>query len=107
MSWAALFAMILKFLEQLPALVELIRSLFDNAKPTGTVDGLDPPVAISNAFAAARAQTWWWQLGKRGALAAAERVCMRRAAQLVTAARANTAPPWMTAGELAALRAAL
>lgn len=107
MQWAALVAMILKFLEQLPAILELIRKLFDGFNLQGSPDGIDQPAAVERVFAAARAKTWWFQFGKRAALNAAERVCVRRAYELVTAAMTGDVPPKMSASEKGELKAAL
>lgn len=96
MNWPALFALLIKFL---PTLAELLSELFAKARPAGTPAELAPRDGITAAFAAARAQTWVWQLGIRARLRAAERIATHRADELYVTLRFGTPAPVLTRAE--------
>lgn len=105
LTWPALIAAILTFLEKLPELVALLRDLFNRATPEGSPAHLDSPAAVARLFAAARAQTWWFQWGKRARLAVAERVVSKRAGELALVAIGALPPALLTESEKAELTA--
>jgi hypothetical protein len=97
MSWQAIVALLLPFLGDL--LERLIGDLLKNAKPDGTPDGLDAQLGMARLFAAARAETWMFQFGKRRLLTVAERVATKRAKEFWHAARTGAPAPVPTAAE--------
>jgi hypothetical protein len=97
MNWAALIALLWQFFG--PIIQKWLDGLFDKAKPEGAVSALDPPAGMARLFAAARAQTWWWQGGKRALLSACERVAVSRASEFWEVMRVGGHAPQMTASE--------
>jgi hypothetical protein len=98
MTWAVLFDLLIKLL---PMLADLLQKLFAKATPEGDPDTLHPEAAVTEAFRAARAQTWRWEIGKRARLSLAERVARRHAGGLEAAARYGYPCPVLTASERA------
>lgn len=96
MNWAALFALLIKFL---PVIAELLNELFPKARPAGELSGLSSKEGIARAFASLRARTWIWEIGKRAKLRAAEAVATRRADELWATLRFGAATPLLTRGE--------
>jgi hypothetical protein len=108
MNWAALIAVLLELFG--PLIRAWLEELFRKAEPKLGVYPAGAVVhdaEITELFAAARAQMTWRQwLWRRGALAACERVALRRAAS-VRNAMASGAPIVMTTADAVEIAAAL
>ncbi len=98
MTWAALIQAIVAFLA--PVIQEWLKHLLERLEPR-PVEYLVPDDAalVATVFAEARRQVPWYSFGRRAVLRAAERVCKRRAGELVLAAAGAAPVPQMTAGE--------
>ena len=105
MEWATLIKMLMEFFG--PLIRKWIEGLFNKGAPDGSPLSLDAPAGMARLFAAARAQTWWWQGSRRALLAACERVATRRAFEFWLALRTGTLGPKMTAAEELQIAAAL
>ena len=94
MNWLALAQLLFQLFG--PIIAEWLKSLFDKL-PDG--QSASPVEAIGDWFAAARARTWRWQLGKRARLAVLEQVARRRAPDLALAAAVPGSTPKLTADD--------
>lgn len=97
MSWSLLFAVLVEmFKAVLPFLEDLFKKSALNPKGEVTVNDR---AAVSEAFAAARAQTWVWQWGRRALLNRAERVALDRCGEIALAARHGSGAPLLSVEE--------
>lgn len=96
MTWAALIAVIIEFLG--PALQAWLKELLERLKKPAEFLAPDE-AAIAAVFAEARKGVNWWSFGRRATLRAAERVCRRRAGELVLAATGAVPVPQITLAE--------
>ena len=101
MSWAALIALLAEFFG--PKFFEWLKKLFAKAAPKLGVFTGAPEATIRELFAAARAETWWWQFGQRARLAVCERIASKRAGEFFHAMREGLGAPVMLAHERAQL----
>lgn len=90
-SWSKLIALLIQFFA--PYLKDLLDDLLNRAKPPGDLAALDPPAAVEQLFQAARAQTWFWQFGKRAKLAACQRIATARAGEFFQAMHGTATAP--------------
>lgn len=100
MTWAALIAALVAFLE--PLLIGWLQDLFAKLQGDAQPVADAPAVAIHDAFAAARKKLGLWSFltGKFAVLAAAERVALKHADALAAAARdGSTKVPALTGAE--------
>ncbi len=95
-NWLSLAALVTKLFAAWPQIVALLEELFGKAQPTGNPADVAPPVAVQRLFAAARAQTWRYQIFKRARLNAAERVAAQHAPEVVKALKFNLPAPQLT-----------
>ncbi len=105
MNWTALIALLWQFFG--PIVEKWFADIFKNAKPLGAVSTLDPPAGMARLFAAARAETWWWQAWKRSVLAVLEQAAVAHAAEFWTAMQTGGPAPQMTASEARKVAAAV
>ena len=91
MTWKVLIGLLVEFF-LLPWLERLLDGLWQELD--GSPDHLDPPQAVARVFAGARGRLWWFQWGRRAALATLERIALRRAQEFHTAARYGWGVPY-------------
>lgn len=97
MNWPMVFAVLV---EMFAALLPFLQDLFAKVNLPGSPEAVDAPAAIERAFAAARAQTWKVQFVRRALLNRAEKVALRRAPEIVQAAKFGERAPMLSASEV-------
>jgi hypothetical protein len=101
LTWINVLTAFFSFVEWLTDLLAEIEKI-ENGK-LGIMPA-DPVLAIHDVFAAARAELWWWQRGKRRVLDAAQRVALGRANELASlAVKGSVVAPVMTVAEFDAV----
>lgn len=105
MDWKSLLRALLELFG--PALLAWLRALLSRAEQKLAVPVPDSPaLAVHDLFAAARGELWVWQFARKRALAAAERVALKRAGELQAAAVGSGPPLALTGGEYDAVTGA-
>jgi hypothetical protein len=105
MNWSALIAVLLEFFG--PLIRAWLENLFKQAEPKlGAAPG-DTDAATIKLFAAAHAETNWWNFRKRAVLAACRRTALNRSASIGAAIHDGAAVPKLSQQEAKAIAAAM
>jgi hypothetical protein len=97
MTWLMLIELILKLL---PMLADLLGPLFNKATAKLGSPGDSVFANTAKLFDAAGRELWWWQFGKRSALAVCRRIALNRSHQISAAIYQGLPVPELTLDEV-------